>query len=218
MRFEAGDEIRFSVQVKGSATASTGLYLRLYAHHGELPAGKTHVSHNASASSVFVQEDDSGVTNWVENGALSTSYVSYQQTYTATTTGFVSLVVLNWQGNLNHNVFVRNPDIAIIKVNDADKLGGIASSTYMRKDNDTNLSGHISGKTTSRHGLEPPQTFASSMTELTTISEITTIPLEIFIFKARTHRVVMKPFFTCTAMPRKRISGFSMMDRRLQEP
>ena len=143
VRFEAGDEIRFSVQVKGSATASTGLYLRLYAHHGELPAGKTHVSHNASASSVFVQEDDSGVTNWVENGALSTSYVSYQQTYTATTTGFVSLVVLNWQGNLNHNVFVRNPDIAIIKVNDADKLGGIASSTYMRKDNDTNLSGHI---------------------------------------------------------------------------
>ena len=143
VRFESGDEIRFSVQVKGSAASGNGLYIRLYAHHGEMPAGKTHVSHNAQNSSVFVQEDDSGVTSWVENAALTTSYVSYQQTYTATTTGFVSLVVLNWTGNGNNHVYVRNPDIAIIKVNDADKLGGIASSTYMRKDNDTNLSGHI---------------------------------------------------------------------------
>ena len=143
VRFESGDEIRFSVQVKGSAASGNGLYIRLYAHHGEMPAGKTHVSHNAQNSSVFVQEDDSGVTSWVENAALTTSYVSYQQTYTATTTGFVSLVVLNWTGNGNNHVYVRNPDISIIKVNDADKLGGIASSTYMRKDNDTNLSGHI---------------------------------------------------------------------------
>ena len=122
-----------------------------------MPAGKTHVSHNAQNSSVFVQEDDSGVTSWVENAALTTSYVSYQQTYTATTTGFVSLVVLNWTGNGNNHVYVRNPDIAIIKVNDADKLGGIASSTYMRKDNDTNLSGHIEWQDNfqARFGTEP---------------------------------------------------------------
>tara|TARA_Y100000114_G_scaffold75807_1_gene69525 strand:- start:4558 stop:8025 length:3468 start_codon:yes stop_codon:yes gene_type:complete len=143
VRFEAGDEIRFSVQVKGSASAGGGLYLRLYAHHGEMPAGKTHVSHQSGNSSAFVQEDDSGVTNWVENGALSTSYVSYQQTYTATTTGFVSLVVLNWSGNGNNHVYVRNPDIAITKVNNSTQLDGLASSSYLRKDTDQNVAGHI---------------------------------------------------------------------------
>ena len=132
VRVEAGEELRFTVQIKGSAANSNGMYIRLYAHNGEMPNGKTHVSNDASTSSAFVQEDDAGVTSWHENGSVSTSYVSYTRTYTAAQTQFVSLVILNWTAYGSGKLYVRQPDIAILKVNDSHALDGTTGGNYMK--------------------------------------------------------------------------------------
>ena len=106
---KAGQTKRFTVNIKGDVARTAGMYIRLYQHNGNLPNGKTHVSNDAS--SAFVQEDDSGVTSWHENGAISTDWVTYEKSYTATADGYVSLVILNWTSNGTGALYIRTPDI-----------------------------------------------------------------------------------------------------------
>jgi hypothetical protein len=114
IRVKAGDVVRFSVMLKGSAASSNGLYLRLYQYNGDLPNGKTHVSNDAQGS--LVQEDSAGDTGWYENGAITTSWTNFERDYTAAADGYVSLVVLNWTGIGNNSVFVKTPDIQKVKM------------------------------------------------------------------------------------------------------
>ena len=131
IRVKSGDKVRFTVMLKGSASSSSGLYLRLYQYNGDMPDGKTHVSNNASSSESVVQEDDSGITNWQENTAVPADWTNYEVTYTAPADGYVSLVVLNWSGHGEKSIYVKQPDIQFEKVNDASKLGGVAASSYL---------------------------------------------------------------------------------------
>jgi len=119
VRIKAGDKLRFTTMVKGESNNSDGLYLRLYAYHGDMPDGKTHVSNLASSSSPYVQGLSSGITNWVENGAITTSWVTYEYNYTAPADGYVSLVALNWAGYGTQRLYVKQPDIQFEKVNQA---------------------------------------------------------------------------------------------------
>lgn len=131
IRVKSGDKVRFTVMVKGSTADTDGLYIRLYQYNGDMPDGKTHVSNNAGSSETVVVEDTSGITDWYENSAVSTSWTNYEYTYTASADGYVSLVVLNWSGYGSENIYVRQPDIQFEKVNDASKLGGTAASSYL---------------------------------------------------------------------------------------
>ena len=131
IRVKSGDKVRFTVMLKGSTGSSTGLYLRLYQHNGDMPDGKTHVSNNATSSEGVVQEDDSGVTNWEENRPVPSAWTNYEVTYTAPADGYVSLVVLNWSGHGEESIYVKQPDIQFEKVNDASKLGGTDASSYL---------------------------------------------------------------------------------------
>ena len=79
-----------------------------------MPDGKTHVSNSSANGSPFVQEDDSGVTNWYENGAAPAAWTTFEKEYTATQDGYVSLVILNWSGMGNKELYVRQPDITKI--------------------------------------------------------------------------------------------------------
>ena len=105
-----GSKVKFTLNVRGSSAKTNGLYIRLYYYQGDLPNGKTHVSHNASASPSFVQEDDGGVSNWVENAAISSTYTTYERTWTNNNMldSYVSLVVLNWNANGNDPIWIRD--------------------------------------------------------------------------------------------------------------
>jgi hypothetical protein len=131
IRVKSGDKVRFSVMAKASTTISSGFYLRLYQVDGDLPNGKTHVSHGASNSHPFVEEDDRADISWVENAGLTNAWTNYEHTYTAAADGYVSLVVLNWDGAGANVIYVQQPDIQFEKVNDASKLGGVAASSYI---------------------------------------------------------------------------------------
>lgn len=131
IRVKSGDKVRFTVMVKGSIVDTDGLYIRLYQYNGDMPNGKTHVSNNAGSSETVVVEDTSGITDWYENSAVSTSWTNHEYTYTAPADGYVSLVVLNWSGYGSENIFVRQPDIQFEKVFDASRLGGTAASSYL---------------------------------------------------------------------------------------
>ena len=131
IRVKSGDKVRFTVMIKGSVASSDGMYIRLYQFNGNMSDGKTHVSNNAGSSEVVVVEDSSGDTGWYENGAVSDSWTNYEHTYTAPADGYVSLVVLNWTGFGQENLYIRQPDIQFEKVNDASKLGGTAASSYL---------------------------------------------------------------------------------------
>ena len=135
-RIEAGETVRFTIMVKGSAASSSGLYLRLYQHDGDMPDGKTHVSN--SASGTYVQEDDRGDSGWYENSAITTSWVTFEREYTAPVDGYVSLVVLNWTGIGTNSVYLKTPDIQTIRSANADKLDGQQGSYYLNYNNFTN--------------------------------------------------------------------------------
>jgi len=120
MRVEAGEQLRFHVQIKGNVASTAGLYVRIYYYTGDLPNGKTHVSN--SASHTLVQEDSGGDSGWYENGAITTSYVSFNRTWTAPTTGYVSLVILNWSGHSTNKLFVK--DAAISKILSSSPISG----------------------------------------------------------------------------------------------
>jgi hypothetical protein len=114
MRVTAGMTIRVTVTVKGDVAGTDGLYLRLEKHDGDLPDGKTHVSHDAINSSEFVQEDDSEINTWYENGAISTDWVTHEKDVEITSDGYISFLVLNWTGNGTNSVWVKTPDIQIV--------------------------------------------------------------------------------------------------------
>jgi hypothetical protein len=130
-RIEEGETIRVTFMAKASTAAVAGLYIRLYQHNGNMPDGKTHVSNDASASSVVVQEDDGAYSAWVENGAITTDWVTYEKTYTATSDGYVSLVILNWTGIGTNTLYVTNPDIQTTTAGDSDKLDGQEGTYYL---------------------------------------------------------------------------------------
>jgi hypothetical protein len=109
----AGERVKFNVQIKGNTASSSGLYVRIYYYTGDLPAGKTHVSN--SASHTLVQEDTAGDSGWYENGAITTSYVSFTREWIAPTTGYVSLVILNWSGHSTNKLFVKDANIKKIQ-------------------------------------------------------------------------------------------------------
>ena len=112
VRVKAGEKVRFTVTVKGNNARSGGMYLRLYQYNGNMPDGKTHVSHSSASGSPFVQEDSSGVTNWYENSAITTSWVTHKYDYTAPASGYVSLVLLNWTEMSTDELYIRQPDIS----------------------------------------------------------------------------------------------------------
>ena len=114
VRVKSGETIRFTVTLKASAADSDGLYLRLYQHNGNMPDGKTHVSNSSANGSPFVQEDDSGDTGWYENGAAPAAWTTFERDYTPSADGYVSLVILNWSGMGNKELYVRQPDITKI--------------------------------------------------------------------------------------------------------
>ena len=114
VRVKSGETIRFTVTLKASAADSDGVYLRLYQHNGNMPDGKTHVSNNVANGSPFVQEDDSGDTGWYENGAAPAAWTTFERDYTPSADGYVSLVILNWSGMGNKELYVRQPDITKI--------------------------------------------------------------------------------------------------------
>ena len=114
VRVKSGETIRFTVTIKASAADSDGVYLRLYQHNGNMPDGKTHVSSSSANGSPFVQEDDSGDTGWYENGAAPAAWTTFERDYTPSADGYVSLVILNWNGMGNKELYVRQPDITKI--------------------------------------------------------------------------------------------------------
>ena len=128
-----GETYKFSITVKGSeATANDGLYLRIYGYNNSsLPAGKTHVSNDASYT--LVQEDAGSMnkTNWQENVAVPDNWTTYETTYTPGSDGWVSLVVLNWTAHGTKSLYVKQPNIHLVKSSDADKLDGQDGSYYI---------------------------------------------------------------------------------------
>jgi hypothetical protein len=117
-RIVKGQTIRMTVMAKASAASSTGFWLRMYQHNGDMPDGKTHVSNQASSSAAVVQEDDSGVTDWHENSSITTDWVTYEKEYTAVADGYISLVVLNWTDLGANSVYIKNPDIQTVEFSD----------------------------------------------------------------------------------------------------
>jgi len=139
-RVEAGETVRFTVMVKGSAVSTSGLYLRLYQHDGDMPDGKTHVSN--SATGTYVQEDDRGDSGWYENSSITTSWTTFEREYTAPVDGYVSLVILNWTGIGTNSVYIKTPDIQTTQAANSNKLDSLDSSQFLRSDADDNVTGH----------------------------------------------------------------------------
>jgi hypothetical protein len=111
-RVKSGETVRFTVTIKASAADADGMYLRLYQHDGDMPNGKTHVSNTTTNGSPFVQDHDSGKTDWLENGAAPAAWTTYEYDYTATADGYVSLVILNWSQMGSKELYIRQPDIS----------------------------------------------------------------------------------------------------------
>jgi hypothetical protein len=96
--------------VKGSGASSSGLYLRLYGINGDLPNDKTHISSSGGSSFVEVHDYQQSP-SWEENRGISTSWTTYEYSYTAAADGYISLVVLNWSGHGTNSLYIRQPDI-----------------------------------------------------------------------------------------------------------
>lgn len=107
-----GSTVKFTLNVRGPSAQTAGLYLRLYWYIGDLPDGKTHVSHGASSSPSFVQEDD-GVDSFVTNGPITSTYTTYERTYTNNEMDdvYVSLIVLNWTSNGTNPLWIRDASV-----------------------------------------------------------------------------------------------------------
>ena len=98
---EVQQNYKIRLEAKADEGDLNGFYIRIYEYDSELPAGKDSISHNSNpllstpTSEQEVQEDtrqntptfyaDDGVTELpTENAAITTSYVSYNGTYTPT--------------------------------------------------------------------------------------------------------------------------------------
>tara|TARA_R100001082_G_scaffold111263_2_gene94537 strand:+ start:4986 stop:8990 length:4005 start_codon:yes stop_codon:yes gene_type:complete len=127
-RVRPGETYVISLTIKGDVANSNGFYGRIYELDSELPAGKTHVSlhqsNNASNSSAYVQTADAYVyfgsvsatnTTDIENGPITTDWVTHTFEYTVTTGAvWASLVVLNWSGHSTNHLYIKHdPDIKL---------------------------------------------------------------------------------------------------------
>jgi len=102
----AGEQWKLWVQYKASASSSTGFYARIYEYSAELPDGKIAVSN--SASNPVVQEDTSSRTDWKDNVAISTTWVTSTYTYTPNSNAkWASIVLLNWTGMGYNSLYAR---------------------------------------------------------------------------------------------------------------
>ena len=135
VRVTQGQRLRFTVPIKSSAADSDGLYVRLYYYTGDLPDGKFAVSNSASHANV--QEDTGGDTSWYENSSHTTSWRNFERSWTAPSTGYVSLVILNWSG-FSGTVYAKQPDISL---QDYDDLY-VADQIIHTGDTDTYLQFH----------------------------------------------------------------------------
>ena len=113
---EVQQNYKIRLEAKADEGDLNGFYIRIYEYDSELPAGKDSISHNSNpllstpTSEQEVQEDtrqntptfyaDDGVTELpTENAAITTSYVSYNGTYTPHPAAkYFSVVILNWDG------------------------------------------------------------------------------------------------------------------------
>lgn len=129
-RIGENDTYEISVTVRAGAAVTTGLYLRVYEYNAELPPGKTHVSENAASSPAYVQQMSSGKTDWVENGALGTSWITYTYSYSPSTSAkYASVVMLNWSGS-TAAMYVHEPRWRVVSnFADAGSGGGGGATT-----------------------------------------------------------------------------------------
>ena len=109
---EVQQNYKINLVLKADLADSNGLYIRIAEYDSELSAGHDSISNNSNGSTTSVsnvQEDtreqyhgwtnDSGTAVTTENGPITTSYVSYNKTYTPTATAkYFSVVILNWSG------------------------------------------------------------------------------------------------------------------------
>ena len=94
VNLSGNESYKLSIKYKASAGASSGLYVRIYEYDAALPSNKLAISHNATNS--LVQEDSRKPFNWIENGAISTTWTTSDFTYTPTSTAvWTSIVILN---------------------------------------------------------------------------------------------------------------------------
>jgi len=109
-KMKAGETVDFQVMIKGDSASSTGTYLRSAFLNGDLPDGKTHVS--GSGGSSYVNGYTTQDAGWYENSAITTSWVNHERSFTATTDGYCSIVILNWTGYTGIT-YVKQPNIKI---------------------------------------------------------------------------------------------------------
>ena len=99
---------KLSVKFKSNTSSSSGVYIRVYEYNAALPSNKLAVSNNATNS--LVQEDTSGKTNWYENSAVSTTWITSDYTYTPTSGAvWASIVILNWSSLSTNYLYIRDP-------------------------------------------------------------------------------------------------------------
>jgi predicted phage tail protein len=106
--FRLNPDATYKVLVRWKATAasSTGAYLRMEELDGELPIGKTHISHNSASSEAAVNEDTREVNLW-NNAAIGTSYTDQIFDYTPTAGAkWASVLALNWAGMGNAEMHI----------------------------------------------------------------------------------------------------------------
>ena len=176
MRVKDGQTIRVTVTVKGDVAGTDGLYLRLQKHDGNLPDGKTHISHDAANSSEFVQDDDSEVLTWHENGAISTDWVTHEKDVTITSDGYISFLVLNWTGNSTDSVWVKTPDIQIVSSPYLPLSGGTLTGNIVMAANATVDGVDISGLPTTFAPTNAEQNVNANWTSTSGDSQILNNP------------------------------------------
>ena len=140
---EVQQNYKIRVELKADLADSNGLYIRIYEYDSELPAGKDSISNNSDGSSTSaanVQEDtrqnsiswsdDNGTAKTTENGPITTSYVSYNGTYTPTATAkYFSVVILNWSGMSPTETKLFLKSMNVRKVSQGTTITGAGIST-----------------------------------------------------------------------------------------
>ncbi len=106
-----GTTYKISFKYKSSMERTSGIYARLYKGTYDLPDGKlAAIGSNAGPHGSEI-EYDSAMTfvDFLNNSALTTSYVERTLTYTAdSSTKFVNMVFLNWDGNSTYPLYIKD--------------------------------------------------------------------------------------------------------------
>ena len=138
---EVQQNYKIRLELKADQSDSNGLYIRIYEYDSELPSTKDSISHISTYAAANVQqsdrrkdntwyEDDGVTTKTVENGPITTSYVSYNGTYTPTATAkYFSVVVLNWSGMSPTETKLFLKSMNVRKVSQGTTITGAGIST-----------------------------------------------------------------------------------------